>query len=376
MTQANTSVPTSSKQSGSVVFAPGEKFFVRRVPLAPDGDAPAQVELALEGFSPFPASQLYYGFRANSTRTEALVFAAFRKNFSPEETATWADATAVLPTFSVWLGANAIPPAGISLRENGDELEAISWDGRSELPAGVLARTQEAIGRDELVAEARQKAELRADAAVKTFRPAVEIARENRELILRLGSGGIEARFDEVGLGHADIRDKELLKERRLTLRRDTLLWRGFAAVMIGLAVCVVLELVLFAGHFWLTGRQAELAAQAPLVKKIEQTQSVAKRLDEISTQRLLPFEMINVLNDKRPAGMEFNSVTTKGLWQLDIRGQANSADDTSTFEADARKIPGIEKLEVTEKNSRDRMTVFHYEITFKPGWFQAGGGK
>ena len=264
------------------MFAPGEKFFVRRVPLAPDGDAPAQVELALEGFSPFPASQLYYGFRANSTRTEALVFAAFRKNFSPEETATWADATAVLPTFSVWLGANAIPPAGISLRENGDELEAISWDGRSELPAGVLARTQEAIGRDELVAEARQKAELRADAAVKTFRPAVEIARENRELILRLGSGGIEARFDEVGLGHADIRDKELLKERRLTLRRDTLLWRGFAAVLIGLAVCVVLELVLFAGHFWLTGRQAELAAQAPLVKKIEQTQSVAKRLDEI----------------------------------------------------------------------------------------------
>jgi hypothetical protein len=138
----------------------------------------------------------------------------------------------------------------------------------------------------------------------------------------------------------------------------------------------VVLELGLFAGRFWLSGRQAELEAQAPLVKKIEQTQSVAKRMDEISTQRLLPFEMINVLNNKRPAGMEFNSVTTKGTWQLDIRGQANSADDTSTFEADARKIPGIEKLEVMEKNSRDRMIVFLYEVTFKPGWLQAGGGR
>ncbi len=376
MTQANTSVPTASKRSGSVAFAPGEKFFVRRVPLAPDGDASTQVELALEGFSPFPASQLYYGFRTNPARTEALVFAAFRKNFPPEETATWADATAVLPTFSVWLGANAVQPAGVSLRENGDELEAVSWDGRSELPAAILVRTQEAIGRDEFVAEARQKAELRADAALKTFRPAVEIAQENRELILRLGSGGIEARFDEVGLAHADIRDKELLKERRLTSRRDTLLWRGFAGVLIGLAACMVLELGLFAGRFWLSGRQAELDSQAPLAKKIEQTQSVAKRMDEISTQRLLAFEMINVLNNKRPAGLEFNSVTTKGPWQLDIRGQANSADDTSTFEVDARKIPGIEKLEVTEKNSRDRMIVFHYEITFKPGWFQAGGGK
>src|SRR6185437_2128889 len=98
----------------------------------------------------------------------------------------------------------------------------------------------------------------------------------NRELILRLGSGGIEARFDEVELGYADIRDKELLKERRLTLRRDTLLWRGFAAVLIGLAACVVVELGLFAGRFWLSGRQAVIDAQAPLVKKIEQTQSVA----------------------------------------------------------------------------------------------------
>jgi hypothetical protein len=376
MTQANTLVPPSSRQSGSVVFAPGEKFFVRRVPLAPDGDASAQVELALEGFSPFPASQLYYGFRTNPTRTEALVFAAFRKNFPPEETATWADASAVLPTFSVWLGANAVPPAGISLRENDGELEAVSWDGRSELPAAVLVRPQEATDRDELVAEARQKAALRADATLKTFRPAVEIAQENRELILRLGSGGVEARFDEVGLGHADIRDKEVLKERRLTLRRDTLLWRGFAAVVIGLAACVVLELGLFGANFWLKGRKQEIAAQAPVVQKIEQTQSVAKRLDEISTQRLLPFEMINVLNNKRPAGMEFNSVETKGLWQLVVRGEANSADDTSTFEADARKIPGVEKLEVMEKNSRDRMTIFNYEITFKPGWFQAGGGK
>jgi hypothetical protein len=70
-------------------------------------------------------------------------------------------------------------------------LEAVSWDGRSELPAAVLVRPQEATDRDELVAEARQKAALRADATLKTFRPAVEIAQEKRELILRLGSGGV-----------------------------------------------------------------------------------------------------------------------------------------------------------------------------------------
>jgi len=375
MTPASTPLPTSSRRNGNVVFAPGEKFFVRRVPLAPDSEVATQVELALEGFSPFPAGQLYYGYRTNVARSEAVVFAAHRKNFSAEETASWVEAAAVLPTFSVWLGANSVPPASVALREDGEELEAVAWDGKSELPAAVLVRTQEAVGREALVATARRKAELSVDIAVKIFRPAVEITREKQELILRLGTGGVEARFDQAQLGHADIRDKEVLKARRVTHRRDTLLWQGFAGIVIGLVACVVLELGVLGVRFWLANREAYLAAQAPLVKKIEQAQSMTKRLEDISTQRLLPFEMVNALNDKRPAGLEFNTVTTKGLWQLDIRGQANSADDTSTFENEIRKINGVEKVEVLEKTSRDRMTIFHYEVTFKPGWYQAGGG-
>lgn len=375
MTSESPPLQTSSRRTGDVVFAPGEKFFVRRVPLAPDSEVSAQVELALEGFSPFPAGQLYYGYRTNVARSEAVVFAAHRKNFSAEETASWVDATAVLPTFSVWLGANNVPPASVALREDGKELEAVAWDGKSELPAAVLVRPQEAVGRDTLIATARRKAELGSDIAVKIFRPAVEVTREKKEWILRLNSGSVEARFDEAELGYADIRDKELLKARRLTSRRDTLLWRGFAAVVIGLVACVVLELGVLGVRFWLASRQAYLAAQAPMVKKIELAQSMTKRLEDISTQRLLPFEMINALNDKRPSGLEFNTVTTKGNWQLDIRGQANSADDTSTFENEIRRVKGVEKVEVLEKTTRDRLTLFHYEVTFKPGWYQAGGG-
>ena len=375
MTPASSPLQTSSRRESSVIFAPGEKFFVRRVPLASDSEVSTQVELALEAFSPFPSGQLYYGYRTNVARSEAVVFAAYRKNFSAEETASWIDASAVLPTFSVWLGANNVPAAGVALREDGEELEAIAWDGKSELPAAVLVRTQEAVGRETLVATARRKAELSADAAVKIFRPAIEIVREKQELILRLSSGGVEARFDEAELGHADIRDKEVLRSRRLTSRRDLLLWRGFAGIVIGLIACVVLEFGVLGTRLWLANRQSYVAAQSPVVKKIELAQSMTKRLEDISTQRLLPFEMINALNDKRPAGLEFNTVTTKGNWQLDIRGQANSADDTSSFESEIRKVNGVEKVEVLEKTTRDRMTVFHYEVTFKPGWYQAGGG-
>jgi len=375
MLQESPPVLAPSANAAGVVFASGERFFVRRVPLSPDGDIDTQIELALEAFSPFPATQLYYGFRTNAARTEALIFAAYRKNFSLEETAAWADAAAVMPAFAVWLRTDSARPAGITLREEGERLEAIVWDGNSDLPAAILARTTEGTGRDDLIAEARRQGGLDANVPVKTFSSAVEVVRDKRDLILRLDSGGVEARFDAIALGQADIRDKEVLRDRRRTFRRDRLIWRGFAAVLIGLAACAVLELGRAGTRIWLNGRQAALDARQPLVKKIDQARNMAQRLEEISMQRLLPFEMLNALNNKRPDGLEFSSVTTKGLWQLDLRGQAGNAQETSTFESDIRQLAGIEKVNVLEKSTRDGVTVFRYEINFKPGWYRAGDG-
>lgn len=377
MQQAALPVLSESANSEGVVFVPGGRFFVRRVPLSPEGDNAMQVELALEGFSPFPAAQLYYGFRTNTPGTEALIFAAYRRNFSAEEMSSWAGASAVLPAFSVWLGMGAagIPLAVISLRELEDELEAVAWDGKSELPAAILVRKKDGLGEDDLVAEARTKAGIGPNVQVKVFKSLVEVARENRDLILRLGSSGVATHFGVEALGRADIRDKEVLVARRKTLRRDTLLWRGFSAVLLGLAACIVLELGATAARFWLTRKQSALNERIPAVRKIEQAQGMATRLEEISTQRVLPFEMLNALNNKRPAGVEFDSVTTKGLWQMDIRGQANTADEALAYETDLRNLDEIQKVEVLEKRNSDGATVFHYEITFNPGWYRMGGG-
>lgn len=375
MSQANPPVSAPLATESGVVFVPGEKFFVRRVPVSPDGDVVAQVALAIEGFSPFPAAQLFYGFRTNSARTQALVFAAYRKNFTPEELAQWTGAAAVLPAFAVWLGAGSVPAAGISVREESGRMEVIAWDGQSELPSAIIVRKEIGDDGDEFIAEATAKAGLRSDASVKVFKSPIQSSRENRELVVALRSAGIEARFDEALLDQADIRDKEVLVERRQTLRRDKLLWRGFAGLLIGLAACVVLELGLLGTRAWLVGRQGALNAQIPVVRRIEQAQSMAKRLEEISTQRLLPFEMLNALNNKRPQSVEFDSVTTKGLWGIDVQAHASSAEDSTTFETDLRQLAGIEKVEVFDKRFRDGVTTFRVEVTFKPGWAQTGGG-
>jgi hypothetical protein len=375
MSQASPPDQIPPAKRGAVVLAAGGKFFVRRVSLAPDGDGAAQVALALEGLAPFPASQLFFGFRTNAARTQALVFAAFRKNFSPEETAAWTDAAAVLPDFAVWLASGGVvPAASIWLREHDQQLELIAWDGTSELPAAVLVRPEGAVDRDELLAEARQKTGLADGVPVKIFKSAVVTAREKRELVVRLATGGGEARFSEVALSQADVRDKAVLLERQKTLRRDALLWRGFVGILGGLAACVVLELGVLGAHTWLGVQQGKLDALAPLVKKIDQAQGMAKRLEEISVQRLRPFEMLAEINEKRPKSVEYSSVNTKGLWQLDIQAQSSNAADPGLFEADIRRLTGVEKVELRDQRTREGTTTFALEVTFKPGWFKGGG--
>ena len=239
----------------------------------------------------------------------------------------------------------------------------------------MVVRPAAAGERDSIVAEARGKAGLSAEAPVKHFSGGVQPSREKRELVIRLATGGVEARFAEATLGQADIRDKAVLSERRRTLRRDALLWRGFAAALAGLAACVLLELGLLAGHGWLRMQQREIDAQKPTVEQINLAQSMAKRLEEISAQRVLPFEMLAELQEKRPKSVEFTRASTNGLWRLDVEAQTANAADLHDFEAEVRRLGSIERVEVRDPRTRDGVTTFVMEVTFKPGWSKGGGG-
>src|SRR6188474_3363744 len=92
-----------------VALLPDALFFTRSIPIAAGvtpAAAAAQIELTLEAISPFPIAQLYYGWFWTEGAEDALVFAAYRRRFTSEQTAAWAGAELVLPTFAAVLGAN------------------------------------------------------------------------------------------------------------------------------------------------------------------------------------------------------------------------------------------------------------------------------
>src|SRR5271165_7255472 len=83
-----------------VVLLSDALFFTHVVAVADDASAggPAgvaeQAELSLEALSPFLLNQLYYGYYWVPGSAKALVFAAYRRRFTVEQTAVWLGAEA------------------------------------------------------------------------------------------------------------------------------------------------------------------------------------------------------------------------------------------------------------------------------------------
>jgi len=121
--------------------------------------------------------------------------------------------------------------------------------------------------------------------------------------------------------------------------------------------------------------QQGAVDAQKPMVARIDLAQSLARRLEQFSAQRLLPFEMLAAVYEKRPNSVQFTRVSTNGLWRMDIEAQTDNAADLRDFEAGVRKLATIEHVELRDPRTREGLTTFLLEVTFKPGTLKPGGG-
>lgn len=376
MSSSTTPPPASAP---AVRLLPSGRFFVRRIALA-DGPAAAQVELALETLSPFPPAQLYYGYALDPVRREALVFAAHRRNFPAEESESWATARAVLPAFAPWLGSAATPAPGLGWRRQDDSLEVLAWDGRSHLPVLLLTRQLEsdadtAVIRQQLLDEARRRLTLPAATSVRELAGTTGVATADADSVALHLSDESTITLTAAQLDSLDVRDKVQLLAQRRGARRDLWLWRTFAGCAIGLAACLALECAMLGGHLFLRGQRTLLETRAADVRQIESTQELAKRLGEMSSAQLHPFEMLAVINTQRPPTVSFMRVFTKGTLTLEIEAQTANPADSSDFEARLKTAPGIAKVDVLETGSRDGVTRLLFDVTFKSDFLGKGGG-
>lgn len=352
MTESSSSTPSPP----GLVLLPSDRFFIRVVPLAAEAGIAPQIELAVESLAPFPLGQLYYGFLPSATGDRALVFAAYRKRFSAEETAEWGGATAAVPAFLALLGDPPRVPV-IQVQVGTHSITALAWDGTNTLPVAVLARATQgpadAAARAALVAEIRARSGLSAASVEEITGP-----------VIAGRSGGMAA----TAFGLADVRDKEFLAALRTQRKRDSLLWRSFLAGLGGLAALLALEVGGLGGGIWLQSLQATAQQQAPAIQAIETAQTLSTRIEELTRSRLLPFEMLALINRNRPASVQFVRTSTTGLNSMEIEAQTANAADVGQYESVLRAAPGLAGVETRDLRSRDGLTTFIFTVSFKPG--------
>ncbi len=361
-----------------VAILPDAVFFSRSLAVPADAskaEVVGQVGLALEALSPFPLAQLYYGYYRPPGADRALAFASYRRRFTAEQLAEWGGAEHVLPAFAAILGCGAEPATTVILAAP-DGLTAVHWD-QGPVPSVVLHVPLKPDATAEERAEARSRL-IRSTGEARSVvdapsPPIPQSGRSDREAVFEAGQ--LRSRLPAEVVAELDIRDKADLHAIARARRRDLILWR---TALGSLAACLLFglcELVLVGAGFWQAARVARVAAQRPTVARIMEEQDLASRIDELSTKRLLPLEMISVVSPeialpKSPPAIQFLRATASaGAFNtIQIDAQTNNAGEIAAYKTAIEQSPGCDRVEIRDQRAQNNVVSFTLIVTFKPG--------
>ena len=362
-----------------VVLLSDTLFFMRSVPVtegATAAEVAAQAELAIESLAPFPIAQLYYGHHWLPGAVHALVYAAYRKRFTADEVEAWAGAEAVLPSFVTVLNKDDVPkPATALIVPGAAGFTGLYFSDASGVPTHVRVEplgaeatdADRASVRDTLLWAFPEKLHVIEAGGEPQFDP----ASPQGEFVFRAGT--LEAHFEATDIAPLDVRDQGELAARRRAHARDVILWRTFLGCAAAIALAALLEVALVGTSIWQKQRLALEARQKPVVEGIMTSQALATRIEELSTKRLLPFEMLAVINTVRPRTIQFMRTVTNGLYTLEVEAQTSLSGDIDVCRSALNRLPDCEKAEVLDVRSRDGVSTFRLVVTFKPDAFKAG---
>ena len=347
------------------VLLPADRFFVMRVELDPATPARSQVELALEASSPFPANQLLLGLVHGADGRSALAFAAHKRRFTAEEIASWPASSPVVPEFLALLGQNPNANA-VLVHVNDERAVALAWRANESLPTSMVSFATADGTPEAAAAEAALLAELPANTPVIKITGAIKGRGDDKGLSVGVVDG-LSYHVAARSLDDADVRDAGFLEKRRGQAAWEKRAWL-MAQITAACLLLAALTDVSAAMIHWRTNEvTAVLDSNRPKVAELEGLNSLAAKISELGDNRPLPFEMLSVVNSRRPASLTFQGVSCKSGSVLEVEAKTTSPEDVGAFEQALRaESTLISKAETRDLRARDGNTTFTITITFR----------
>jgi hypothetical protein len=351
-------------------------FFSRAIPVPQGATRPevlAQVGIALESHSPFPLAQLYFGYYWPEAADHALAFASYRRRFTVEQLEEWNGAEHVMPAFASVLGCEVAPATTIIL-SSPDGLTAVHW-AAGPVPSAVLHQALPADAPEAERAQVRERLLRSAGESVKVVDvatpPTAEGGASDSALVFSVGA--LHSRIPAQVAAALDVRDKAELEALAHARRRDIILWRTTIGAVAACLVMAFCEACLFGAGFWQKGRTTRVASQRTTVVHIMGEQELAGRIDDLSTKRLLPLEMISLASPevalpKNPTAIQFLRATANTLDAIQIEAQTTNAGEIAGYKTALEQAAGVDHVEIKDQRARDNVVTFTLIVTFKPG--------
>lgn len=358
-----------------IALLPDNRFFVRTVPVSAGtapADVPAQIELALEGLSPFPPAQLYHGHHWIPGSPHALVFGCYRKRFTTDQHASWADAVLVAPTFAAFL---AVPhePATTLVFPSAEGLTAIHWEDGA-VPVRVVCAPVPAEADEDTRTRIHEELLRAAGACRKVIDvPAAPVpAASTDEKHFAFAAGTFTCSLPTAVAQALDVRDRDELAAFRKQARNDLWLWRAASGSVAALLVLGLLQLgIVTLGARWDTSLQLTITQQRPIVKEITDKEDLARNVEERDTKMLLPLEMATVIGALPQRGsIVFTRSTvnlTESPYVITLVCQTQNSPEVELFKSAIENLPTVDRVVITQPKTTNGRTDFTLTVTFKP---------
>lgn len=369
-----------SDGSTSLMVIPGEYFFVERLVVPEEvhaKDLSSFLEIRLEGISPFPLDQLYWGYLYNQTEKSLFLYAMYigRLTLEEKERILGEEVSYVFPSFIAGFGHQYSEPT-INFISSEQSISAIYWEKDASLPMQIETvkfEEFENTGREELLKSLNVDGYLVERGYWKLEKAAILGNRSVRFESSYYSEGDEQPKANHLFIlnekkaatWNADIRPKALTHAKYKEQKINRIVWIATLSALLAFGVLVIGEIMGLGGTVYLNAKKAQVVRQAAKVKLIEGQESLAQKIEQISQNFYTPFQMLEILNNSRPKNVYFTSVNLSNQNNLVIEGVAASVDDLNKYTEDLHATGLIENYEVGQIASRQGRVTFKMDVKF-----------